>query len=111
MSAVIVQELVDRLNLEHVAGPLTNEVSGVYIGDLLSNVMAKAKVGELWLTVHGHENVVAVAALTDVSAVVVVEGFPLDKDTAARAEAKGITLLRTSLSAAELMRKLIELGI
>lgn len=105
------QELVDKLGLEHAAGPLDKEVTGVYIGDLLSNVLAKAKEGDLWLTVHGHENVAAVAALTEVAAVIVVEGFPLEEETATRAQARGVTILCTSFSAAELMRRLIELGL
>ena len=43
--------------------PLTNIVENVYIGDLLSFVMANGKEGALWLTVQKHLNVVAVAEL------------------------------------------------
>ena len=39
--------------------PLTNIVENVYIGDLLSFVMANGKEGALWLTVQKHLNVVA----------------------------------------------------
>lgn len=49
-----VKELVDLFNLEIVAGPnLEKEIDGVYIGDLLSNVMARAEKDNLWLTVQG----------------------------------------------------------
>ena len=39
--------------------PLTNIVENVYIGDLLSFVMANGKEGALWLTVQKHLNAVA----------------------------------------------------
>ena len=67
-----------------------NEVKGCYIGDLLSWVMARAQSGSLWLTVMGNVNAVAVAALTDVSAIVLAENAPLDSEAAQKAEMQGI---------------------
>ncbi|NMB01887.1 MAG: serine kinase [Firmicutes bacterium] len=106
-----VKELIDQLGLEVMAGPFNREVTGVYVGDLLSNVMAKAKAGDLWITVQGHLNVVAVASLTEVAAIVVVEDFELEPEAVKRAEEKEVNILRTPLTASELMRKLIELGL
>jgi predicted transcriptional regulator len=106
-----VQELVDKLALEVISGPFTREISGVYVGDLLSNVMAKAGEGNVWITVHGHLNVVAVAGLTQVSAVIVVEGFPVETAAVQKAREKEVTILRTPLTAFDLICKLIELGL
>ncbi|NLL43050.1 MAG: serine kinase [Firmicutes bacterium] len=106
-----VRELADKLELEVISGPFEKEINGVYIGDLLSNVMAKAAAGNLWITVHGHVNVVAVASLTQVAAVIVVEDFPIESAAVQKAQTNQVTILRTPLTAVDLLRKLIELGV
>ncbi|MEC9489317.1 MAG: serine kinase [Halanaerobiales bacterium] len=91
-----VKELVDQFNLEVVAGPdLDKEIDGAYIGDLLSNVMARAEQGNLWLTVQGHQNVVAVALLVELAAVILVEDFDYEENAVQRACQKGVNLLKT----------------
>lgn len=91
-----VKELVDQFNLEVVAGPdLEKEIDGAYIGDLLSNVMARAEKGNLWLTVQGHQNVVAVALLVELSAVILVEDFDYEENAVQRACQKGVNLLKS----------------
>jgi len=106
-----VRELAEKLELNVVAGTLDAEITGVYAGDLLSNVMARAGENNLWVTVQGHQNVVAVAALANLSAVVVVENFPIEEDAVKRATEKGVNLLRTSMTAYDLICKLAALGI
>ena len=51
-----VQRLKEALSLKLLAGEegLSQEVSGCYIGDLLSWVMGRAKAGDAWLTVMGN---------------------------------------------------------
>jgi predicted transcriptional regulator len=91
-----VKELVDQFDLEVVAGPnLKKEIDGAYIGDLLSNVMARAEKDNLWLTVQGHQNVVAVALLVELSAVILVEDFDYEENAVQRACQKGVNLLKT----------------
>jgi len=107
-----VKELVEKLDLEVVAaGPMDVEISGVYVGDLLSNVMARAEDKNLWITIQGHQNVVAVASLTGVAAVIVVEDFAIEEDAIERAREKDVTILRTPLTAYKLICQLIEIGI
>lgn len=105
------KELVDKLELEIVAGSMEENFSGVYVGDLLSNVMAKAGEKNLWITIQGHQNVVAVASLTGVSAVIVVEDFAIEDEAIKKAREKNVNLLRTPMTAYKLICKLIELGI
>jgi hypothetical protein len=94
---VIVQELVDGLKLRLIsAGDLQREVQGGYASDLLSCVMARAKPGTAWLTLQAHPNVVAVASLLDLSAVVLTEGVEPELETIQRAQENGITLLGSS---------------
>lgn len=83
------------LNAEIIAGAehLEREVTGGYASDLLSCVMAGAQPGNVWLTLQAHINVIAVAVLLDLSAVVITEGVRPDKEVLARAEEKGIPVL------------------
>jgi len=91
---VIVQELVESLDLRVISpGDLQREVQGGYASDLLSCVMAKAKAGTVWLTLQAHPNVVAVASLLDLAAVILTEGVEPDLETAERARENRVALL------------------
>ena len=67
-----------------------NEVDGCYVGDLMSWVMARAQSGNVWITVMGNVNAIAVATLTDVCCIVLTENAALDADAAQKAEMQGI---------------------
>ncbi len=67
-----------------------NRVDGCYIGDLLSWVMARAQSGNVWLTVMGNVNAIAVATLTDVAGIVLAENAALDQEAKQKAEMQGI---------------------
>lgn len=87
-----IQELAGICGWKLLAGTdgQDNEVDGCYVGDLLSWVMARAQSGNVWLTVMGNINAIAVATLTDVSAIVLAENAALDSEAAQRAEMQGI---------------------
>lgn len=108
-----VAELSTRMGWKAVAGArgLEREVRGGYCGDLLSDVMAKAPPGCLWLTVQGHLNIIAVALLREMAAVVITSGREPDPDTARKAEEEGIPLFTSPESAFTLAGRLWELGI
>ncbi|MFW6377765.1 MAG: serine kinase [Bacillota bacterium] len=93
---------VKELELELITGDINKKAEGIYICDLLSNVIASARSGDIWLTVQAHMNILAVADLTDVAAVVIVEDNEPDQATVDKAAEKGITLLKSSKSAFEL---------
>ncbi|MFW5985124.1 MAG: DRTGG domain-containing protein [Halanaerobiaceae bacterium] len=107
-----VNKLVQKLDLEVVVGAdLEREVKGGYTGDLLSNVMARATAGDIWITIQGHQNVAAVALLADVAGVIVAEDFNIEEETKQRAQEKGINLFHSSRDAFELVGKIYELGV
>ncbi len=81
-------------------------VEGVYIGDLLSWVMGRAKSGNIWITIMSNINVIAVATLADVSCVILAEGVQLDSDILAAAKAKGVNILFTDLTSYEIAAKI-----
>jgi hypothetical protein len=91
---VTVEEMVAKLELQvFAAGDLGRDVTGGYASDLLSCVMAKAQTGYVWVTLQAHPNVVAVASLLNLAAVIVTEEVKPDLDTVTRAKENGITLL------------------
>ena len=73
------------------------DVSGAYIGDLLSWVMGKAKSGDTWITIMSNVNVIAVASLSDVACIILAEGVTLDDEVRALAEEKGVNVLLSDL--------------
>ena len=110
---MIVQDMVDVLEAEIVAGATKddNVISGGYASDLLSNVMSQAKTGNVWVTMHGHQNIVAVASLLGLSAVIIAGHVQPDKETVKKADAEEIPLLITERSIFEVAGLLYSQGI
>jgi hypothetical protein len=106
-------EIVKEFGLEVKAGAgnLDQEVTGGYASDLLSDVLAHAEDGVLWVTLHIHQNVVAVASHKGLSGIVLVQGRQPEKDTIAKAEAENIPILVTALPAFELVGRLYKAGV
>ena len=55
-----VSELAKSCEFEVVALPDDRDVSGCYMGDLLSWVMGRAKADNAWITIMSNINIVAV---------------------------------------------------
>lgn len=108
-----VKKMQNLLHLEGMAGmqAVDREVTGGYCGDLLSDVMANSLKGSVWLTIQSHHNIVAVAVLKELAAIILVNGRSPDEETKAKAEDEGIPILRSDLSAYELAGRLYEAGI
>ncbi len=81
---------------------LDKTISGVYVCDLLSWVMANAKKDDIWITVHTNLNIVAVALMVEVTCIIIPENIKVEDATINRAEQEGIVILSTDLSAYEL---------
>jgi predicted transcriptional regulator len=110
---VNVREIVQALDLQVVAGStaLNREITGGYSADLLSCVMARAQTGNVWATLQAHPNVVAVATLLELAAVIVTEGAPVPDDVIAKANAEGIPLLSTPHTTFWVVGELARLGV
>ena len=78
------------------------EVKGGYCGDLLSWVMGRAQQDNVWITIMSNMNIVAVASLSDVSAVILAEGVVLEQSVIDTAGAKGVNILSTGKGAFEI---------
>ncbi len=103
--------LVGKLGLTVRCGGdrLDREVSGGYAGDLLSNVMAGSKSGDVWVTCQAHQNIVAVSVLKEHAGIILTQGREPDKDTIERASQEGIPLLVTELSGFEIAGRIYNL--
>jgi hypothetical protein len=108
------QQIIDQLHLTVLTeardfSKITP--SGGYSSDLLSCVMAGAKKGHLWVTLQAHLNIVAVAALNELTAIIITENAQPDAASIAKANQQDVILLATPQSTYEVNGKLWEMGI
>jgi len=82
-----------------------------YISDMLSCVMTGAKNKSVWVTLQAHNNIIAVACLLDLSAVIITEGAQPDEDTIKKANEEGVVLLSTDKQSFYVVGRLWEMGI
>jgi hypothetical protein len=108
-----VGSVAQRLALSVAAGGNAMEapVTGAQVSDLLSYVMAQGRQGDIWITIQVHPNIVAVAELVGLAAIIIAGGFEPEDDTVARAEEEGIALLRSTKSAFVLAGELYQMGV
>ena len=90
---------------------LDTEVTGGYASDLLSCVMAKARKGNVWVTLQSHPNIVAVAVLVELAGVIITEGMSPDAATLQKAIAEGVPVLTTARTTFAVVAQLAQLGI
>lgn len=106
-----VQELVDTLGLTVFCGKenLNHEIKGGYTSDLLSDVMGHAKEGMIWITLQTHKNVLAIASLKELSAILLVKDSKPEDDMLEQAIEEGIPVLGTSDQTFETTGKVYQL--
>ena len=106
-----VKELVDALNLKVLSGAngLDREIEGCYVSDLLSDVMGNAEMGNIWVTLQVHKNVMAIASLKELACVILVKGQTASDDTLEQSNDEGIPFLSTPMETFETAGKIYEL--
>ena len=105
-----VREIAETLHLTPLSvSDDARDVTGAYVGDLLSWVMGRARSGDLWITIMSNINIVAVASLADVACIVLAEGVTLDESVRITAEQKGVNIYTTAMTAYEIAAGLAEL--
>ena len=93
-----VNELCEKCGFSAVVVPDGDrEVTGCYIGDLLSWVMGRAKGDDAWITIMSNINIIAVASLADVSCIILAEGAQFDEATLQKAITEEIVVFTTPL--------------
>lgn len=94
-----VKDIISALGLTVLSGNngLSREVTGGYASDLLSDVMGNCESGQVWITLQTHKNVMAIASLRELSAIILVKGNKPEAETAEKSEEEGIPILGTDL--------------
>ena len=106
-------DIAKELDLTIVSdgGDIDREISGGFASDLMSDAIAHASAGDLWVTLQVHENVVAIASMKEIGAVVLTQDRQPLEGTVAKAREEKIPILISSMPAFELIGRLYQLGI
>jgi len=111
MPKISLEEVVKQLGLEIVVPGegLRKEVRWAYCGDLLSDVMANSKEGDLWITIQTHQNIVAVAILKEHSGILIAGNKEPDPETVEKSQKERLCLLRAKENSFEVCGRLYEI--
>jgi hypothetical protein len=106
-------EIIKSCNLQLVCGEELEkrEVTGGYAGDLLSDVMANSRKGDIWITLQTHPNIVAVATLKELAAIVIINKRKPEKETLNKAVKEELVILTSDMPAFELAGQLYTMGL
>jgi hypothetical protein len=106
------KEIATKLELKSVTQkPSEAEVTGVYISDMVSDVIANAKAGNVLVTIQVHANVIAAANLVDLVGIVVTQAKPIPEEVVKLAEKSNIGIYTTNLNRWQVATKLYEAGL
>jgi hypothetical protein len=111
---VDLQQIIDNLHLKVLTSNLdfsAIKVDSGYTSDLLSCVMTGAKSKAIWVTLMAHGNIVAVASLLDLSAIIITENAQPDANTISKANEEGIAVLSSPQPSFHIIGQLWDLGL
>ncbi|MDQ7826529.1 MAG: serine kinase [Candidatus Eremiobacteraeota bacterium] len=106
-----IAELVKSCDLKPLSDMGDKDACGIYISDMLSDVMSSAAASNIWITTQTHKNVVSAANLIDIAAIVVPENREVPQGTVVLANRFGVIILSSPLPADALGKKLAEAGV
>jgi len=107
------KEIKEKLNLKLIDDSISHEkeVKYGYCSDMLSDVMANAKINSLWITLQTHQNIVAVAVMKEIVGIIITNNRKPEEETVKKAKYQGIPIFTTNLSSYEICGLLYNLGI
>ena len=108
-----IRELTELTGAQNMTpgADLDREVTCGYTCDLLSWVMAHGRAGMAWITVQTHMNVIAVASLMEMAAVIIPEDIEMEEASLAKAKEEGICVLQSGKTAYELCAEMARAGL
>ena len=106
-----VKELSEKLQLTLLTNDTdtSKEVTGGFCSDMLSYVMGKSEEGQAWITIQGHNNIIAVAALKELACIILADGVKAEAETLESAKNQNVTVLSSNDRSFILAGKLYEL--
>ena len=111
MTVTEAAEIIGATIVAAAADSASAEVRGGYASDLLSDVMANSREGDLWITLQKHINIIAIARLNGLAGIVLINGRKPEEATMARAQEERVTILCTDLQAFEVAGILYSRGV
>ena len=108
-----VSNIIKILDLKVLSGNelLDRAVTGGYAGDLLSDVLANSKPGNLWITIQIHPNIIAVASAKELAGIIIANGRKPEEETLKSAQEEKLPVITCNLFTYELVGRLYEIGI
>lgn len=106
-----IAEVIKAMDLKVFSGEenLQNEINGGYVSDLLSDVMGNVEEESVWITIQNHKNVVAIATLREVAAVILAKGIEPDEEMLQFAKEEDLPVLGSTEAVFPLSGKLYAL--
>ena len=104
-------ELAEKTGLTSLNDHKDQEVEGVYISDMVSDIITGAKANGILVTLQTHKSLIAAANLVDVAAIVFVRGKKPAEDVVELASKADIGLFITNVDTWSFATKLNEIGI
>jgi predicted transcriptional regulator len=97
-------ELVKKIGCEIMTGDvnLDKDINDGYVSDLLSDVIGNIKENSIWITIQRHINILGVAKLKEVTAILIPRNLQVEDNIIEKAREEGVAILRDSRSAFEL---------
>ena len=107
------KKIVEKFGLDVKCGAdkLEQEIGGGYASDLLSDVIANGKAGDIWITLQIHANIVGVASMKDLLGIIIINGRQPEQETIEKAEEEDIHIMVSDMPAFQLVGELYQLGI
>ncbi len=108
MKIVKLSQIIEQLNLDirSAQDQVNREVKRGYISDLLSDVLANGKEGDVWITLQIHPNIVAIAGMKGLSGIVLINSREPQEETIARARQENIPIMVSEMTAFEFSGRL-----
>ena len=108
-----ISNIIKTLDLKVLSGNelLDRAVTGGFAGDLLSDVLANSKPGNLWITIQIHPNIIAVASAKELAGIIIANGRKPEEGTLKSAQEEKLPVITCNLYTYELVGRLYEIGI
>jgi len=97
-------QLVGNIHFEVVTGDVNmdREIRTGYTSDLLSDAIANLEEDSVWITMQRHINILGVAKLKDIAAIVIPRNLQVEQSVIDKAREEGIAILRGPQTAFEI---------
>ncbi|NLF38966.1 hypothetical protein GX586_05935 [bacterium] len=108
---MLLSEIAGKLGLKALSEYTDLDVTGGFVSDLLSDVVGHARPGNILVTIQVHKNVVAVASLVNLGAVIIAEGRQPPPDMLEAARSEEVNLFSADESSFDIVGKLYAMGV